>query len=72
MTIYKDIDGDSGVRAYEYGTDYIKVQFSTGRVYTYSYQSAGRDNIEQMKVLADSGNGLNSFINTRVRTDYVK
>lgn len=72
MRIYKDIDGDSGVSAYEYGNDFIKVQFSSGAVYTYSYQSAGASNIEQMKKLADAGDGLNAFINTQVRKLYVR
>lgn len=31
MERYKDINGDSGVIAYECGTDYIRVQFSTGQ-----------------------------------------
>ncbi|MFZ7101509.1 MAG: hypothetical protein ACOWWO_02490 [Peptococcaceae bacterium] len=32
MERYKDIDGDSGVTGYEYGADYIRVQFSTGGI----------------------------------------
>lgn len=72
MKIYRDIDGDSGVSAYEYGSDFIKVQFSTGAVYNYTYQSAGTYNIEQMKKLADAGDGLNAFINTQVKTLYAR
>jgi hypothetical protein len=70
MKSYKDIDGDSGVVAYEYGADFIRVQFSTGSIYLYTYKSAGHQNIETMKRLADSGNGLNAFINTTVRKNY--
>lgn len=73
MIDYKDIDGDSGVLAYEFGTDYIDVQFKgISRVYRYSYQSAGREYVETMKVLAQNGNGLNSFINKNVKYLYVK
>jgi hypothetical protein len=72
MVMYKNSNGDSGVRSYEIGVDYIDVQFSTGKIYRYSYQSAGKQNIEQMKRLAQSGSGLNSFINTKVRNLYVK
>lgn len=68
MKIYKDINGDSGVYGYEIGTDYINVQFKDGSVYT--YLSAGRDKVEIMKVLAESGNGLNSFINRYARKLY--
>jgi hypothetical protein len=72
MERYRNIDGDSGVYAYECGTDYIRVQFSTGAVYLYTYQSAGAENIEHMKILARSGNGLNAFINTVVRKLYAQ
>lgn len=72
MKTYKDIDGDSGVVAYEYGADFIRVQFSTGAIYLYTYNSASRQNIEKMKQLADGGDGLNAFINTTVRKNYEK
>lgn len=72
MERYKDIDGDSGVVAYEYGDDYIRVQFSTGKIYLYTYASAGSNNIEQMKVLARNGEGLNAYINTRVKKKYAR
>jgi len=72
MKIYKDIDGDSGVSAYEYGKDYIVVQFSTGAKYRYTYGSAEPENIEHMKKLADNGEGLNSFINTTVKKRYAQ
>jgi hypothetical protein len=71
MKRYSDIDGDSGVVGYEIGDDFIKVQFSTGAIYLYTYQSAGVANIEHMKVLAQNGEGLNSFINKHVRKLYV-
>jgi hypothetical protein len=70
MTIYKDIDNDSGVSTYEYGADYIVVQFKDGGKYEYTHQSAGMQNIEQMKLLADQGDGLNAFINRYVRKRY--
>lgn len=70
MESYRNLGGDSGVEAYEIGQDFIKVQFSDGSVYMYTYASAGAGNIEQMKQLAANGRGLNSFINTVVRNDY--
>jgi len=72
MTTYRNTGGNSGVSAYECGSDYIKVRFLTGDVYHYTYQSAGRSNIEHMKVLAENGSGLNAFINTTARSLYVK
>jgi len=72
MIPYKNIDGDSGVSAYENGADYIKVKFSTGSIYTYTYKSAGSENIEHMKILAQSGEGLNAFINESVKKLYAR
>ena len=73
MERYKNIDGDSGVYAYECGPDYIDVQFSsTGKIYRYSYRSAGVENVEHMKILASIGTGLNAFINMVVKYLYEK
>lgn len=63
MERYLDLDNDSGVVAYEIGETYIRVKFSgTHQVYTYSYRSAGANRVEEMKRLAESGDGLNSYI----------
>jgi len=72
MTRYKNLGGDSGVIFYEIGPSSITVQFHDGKydVYGYTCQSAGRDNIEEMKSLARRGQGLNGFINRRVRKKY--
>lgn len=72
MEIYKNLSGRSGVFSYESGADFIVIQFGTGSIYTYSYSSAGKENIEEMKRLAVQGKGLNSFINLYVRYLYVK
>ena len=72
MTIYKDIDGDSGVRSYEYGTDWITVEFERGqqRHYKYTFASAGSLHVDRMKALADQGEGLNAYINKNVGKSY--
>ncbi len=73
MTLYKDIDGDSGVLAYEYGVDFIDVQFKrSSKTYRYSYQSAGSKNVETMKILAKSGDGLNAYINKNAKFMFEK
>jgi hypothetical protein len=72
MEHYMDIDGDSGVSGYEIGVDFIRVQFSTGSIYLYTYDSAGQDKIDRIKVLARMGDGLNSFINTSARKLYAR
>jgi hypothetical protein len=63
MERYQNFGGDSGVSAYEIGSDYIRVRFSTGAVYSYSYRKAGGAHVERMKALARNGSGLNSYIN---------
>jgi len=70
MQKYKNLGGDSGVVFYEIGDDYIKVQFSDGAIYLYTNSSAGVHNINEMKTLANLGQGLNSFINRHVRKKY--
>lgn len=70
MEFYKNLSGDSGVAAYEITNDSIKVGFKDGCVYLYTYQSAGSANIERMKSLAISGQGLNSFIIKSVKNRF--
>jgi hypothetical protein len=63
MKAYKNLTGISGVSAYETGADFISIEFNHGPIYLYNYQSAGERNIEQMKYLANKGEGLATFIN---------
>lgn len=70
MQPYRNLSGNSGVMAFEIGANYIKVQFNKG-AYTYSYGSAGQRNIEEMKILAIKGKGLNTFIDVHVKKRYV-
>ena len=72
MTPYRDIDHDSGVAGYDEGPDFIRVLFKDGAIYRYTDASAGGANIQQMKRLAASGDGLNAFINARVRRLYAQ
>lgn len=72
MEIYKNSGGNSGVNAYEILENSMVVEFSNGAIYLYTVESAGRSNIERMKALARSGKGLNSFIITRVKGNYLK
>lgn len=71
MERYRNMGGDSGVSAYKIGADYIEIKFSgTTRTYTYSYRKAGSTHVENMKRLAQSGRGLNSYINKNVKYAY--
>lgn len=70
MQPYGNRAGDSGVVAYEAGTDFIRVRFTNGDTYLYTYESAGAHNIEQMKELAAAGRGLSTFVSRTVKGMY--
>lgn len=70
MQRYKNLGGNSSIINYLKGKDYIDVQFGNGKIYRYSYRSAGVSNVEQLKILADQGHGLNSYIMRYVKNNY--
>ena len=72
LRIFKLGGGNSNVKAYSIGRDYIDVVFGRGARYRYSYRSAGIDKVEQMKMLARKGVGLNSYIMRYAKMDYLK
>ncbi len=68
MQRYADMDRDSGVMGFEISDTSIKIYFkSTARPYIYSYRIAGQIHVEQMKLLALAGDGLNKYINDHVK-----
>lgn len=72
MQPYKNAAENSGVIAYQIGDDFIIVEFQDGSTYLYNYKSTGKAGIEQMKMLAITGEGLTTFINQQVRTHYAE
>jgi uncharacterized glyoxalase superfamily protein PhnB len=70
MEKYKNLSENSGVESYEVGPGYIKVKFIDGHAYLYTDESAGQENVEEMKTLAAAGKGLSSFISRSVRDNY--
>lgn len=63
MERYKNLGSNSGVLSYEIGEDSITVVFKGGKKpYRWSYRKAGKNHVENMKQLAKSGHGLNSYI----------
>lgn len=72
MKLYLDINNDSGITALKYGDNWIHIQFSSGKIYEYTYPSAGSQIIEQMKVLAEAGDDLNAFINQHAKKSYLR
>ena len=72
MEQYLNLGGNSNVKAYSIGQEYIDVVLGRGARYRYSYRSAGIDKVEQMKMLAKKGVGLNSYIMRYAKMDYEK
>lgn len=74
MERYKNSGGNSGVSAYEIGSDYILVLFKgNSKPYRYSYTGgAGSHHVENLKRLARSGSGLNAYIIKHVKDKYDK
>jgi hypothetical protein len=74
MQRYRNWSGTSGVREFEVGPDFIILRWDSGKPYTYSYDSVGEQNVEEMKRLALKGSHLNAFINRtpEIRDGFVK
>lgn len=73
MERYRNSSGNSGVYGIETANDYIRVQFSSGQTYRYSYNGkAGTNHVENMKSLARSGSGLNTYIRNKTYDLYDK
>lgn len=64
MKPYQDMEGESGIFAYEFGDDWIDVQFKGGHIYRYCAVDIGSAAVRKMKRLAEAGDGLNTYINT--------
>ena len=71
MKRYGNLHGNSGIAAYEEEAKSIRIQFTSGSIYLYTYESAGKDDIEEIKKLAKEGEGLTRFIND-FRPDYAR
>jgi frataxin-like iron-binding protein CyaY len=70
MKRYRTADKDTGVIAYEIAKDNITIKFKDGSVYVYTNKSAGQAAIAEMKILAEKGVGLTTYINQHVRNLY--
>ena len=57
------INTDSGIVEYEYGSNWIHVHFKNGGLYEYKSSSVAIRQIENMKQLAESQDGLGTYIN---------
>ena len=72
MKRYLNKEGGSGVTGYESAPGSIMVEFNNDAVYLYTYNSSGKKVIEKMKVLAQAGRGLSTYISRNVRDNFEK
>ena len=72
MERYKNLGGNSGVEAFKVEDQSIAVKFFTGGSYLYDADSPGLVHIEKMKQLAEDGEGLNGYINKKVKKNYAR
>lgn len=67
MERYANRRGNSPITHFQIKMDRIIVWFNKGKAYSYSYRSAGKNHVEQMKVLARVGSGLCAYITHNVK-----
>jgi hypothetical protein len=73
MEKYLNRNNNSGVSHFEIYLDKIEVKFTnTNKIYSYSYTYAGKSHVDKMKILAERGHGLNTYIKTYVNNLYDK
>ena len=72
MKRYRNLDGHSGVTAYECGDGFIRVCFVNGDIYEYTDKATGREHIANMQKLAQAGLGLSTYVSRFVHDDYAR
>jgi hypothetical protein len=72
MKRYRNLDGKSGVTAYECGDGFIRVRFVNGDVYEYTDEATGSGHVANMQQLARAGLGLATYVSRFVHDDYAR
>ncbi|CAH2797256.1 MAG: hypothetical protein CPDRYMAC_4620 [uncultured Paraburkholderia sp.] len=62
MERYRNLNGHSGVAAYEIGDDFMRVRFNSGTVYLYTMESVGAQHLTALKQRTWRGQGLSAYI----------
>lgn len=69
---YDDRSGASGVVAYAAGDGFIDLWFRDGGGYRYDATAPGPEHVAAMTRLAAAGEGLATYVNQHVRTNYAR
>ena len=72
MERYSNAGGNSGVTAFESGADFIRVEFEHDGTYLFDYEATGADHVENMKMLAATGQGLGTYITQNVKKSFAR
>ena len=67
---YKGISGNNGITSYKILGKGIVLEFRYKDLYLYDYTKPGKKHVEQMKILAEGGKGLTTYVNQNVRDNY--
>jgi hypothetical protein len=59
-----------GITSYKILEKGIILEFQYKDLYLYNYEKPGKKHVEQMKILAESGKGLTTYVNQNVRENY--
>ena len=62
--------GNHGVVAYEFRSNGIVLQFRDGSLYLYDDDVPGPRHVDEMKIRAEAGAGLTTYVNRHVRENY--
>lgn len=72
MKRYENRSGRGGITGYEILFDGIILEFNFKDECLYDYSKPGKEHVEQMKTLAERGEGLTTYVNQHVRGNYKK
>jgi hypothetical protein len=72
MKRYENRSGCGGITGYKPLSDGIILEFNYDDEYLYEYSKPGKEHVERMKILAEQGEGLTTYVNQHVRGNYKK
>ena len=72
MHRYRNLDGHSGVSAYELGEGWIRIRFVGGETYEYTDAATGAEHVRNMQALAQAGEGLATYVSRFVHEAYAR
>jgi hypothetical protein len=72
MERYGNLNGDSGVVAFEIRAGSILVEFTDNSQYLYDASKPGPAAVSELQKLARAGRGLNSYINRFIGKNYAR